>query len=335
MNTTRTLLLTLLFICFACCLSAAERDVALRLGVTVAQGAAHPEMGEMFAGEASATAGNGVVIEMVPFDGPGADAAVWQGLVSGSLDMGLLDARQLATNFPGLRILAEPFLFAEPGAAHAFYLGDGGSRIGEILRNEGIDILGWVLTDPFQFRSAFPMTSADAFSGKRIGVHDENTQLVAALRVLGAVPVPLSGAEPAAVAAAGQMDAVEGDPAALNGDGYPEDWKHLTISNHFFPVWAVCLARSGKGRLPAAALPAFERRVGDGVSAAVGYVAGVNSAASGALMTGGVESSFLPRREIMDLLAPSMMQQQRSADSVLRDILLQLNRPELGGEEAF
>lgn len=233
--------------------TASEPVLRFRMGMAGASGSLPASMIDGFAREMGESSQQRFAVEPVMTSQAGAATQLYQDLVSGTLDMAIIESWALAINFPGLAVLTEPFLFSEP-EVNRFIYGDGAEQAAEAMAPAGIRVLGWLTFPAPVVVSDRPLVAPEDFDRVKIGVTSSNPAVAAAFRSLGAVPMALDTPESgASTLAAGTIEAVEIAPYAITETLFPEEMDTVTRTLHYVPLYAVCMTNTAWGKIPEAA----------------------------------------------------------------------------------
>lgn len=280
--------------------AAEEALLSLRLGVSGVEGETLPGAAEQFAGAMADASGGRVAVETRVDDRPNADVGLWDSLVTGSLDLALIEVREFGRRIPSLAFLGDPFLFPDSAAAERFYLGEGGRKLAELAAKRGIFVIGWIGPGSVQLLADRPLRTAEDFAGLRL-VADENPLIGAAFRALGAETAAMPYAARLATAESGQADAMEAAPEAMLAEGLPASMRHVALTNHYFPFWAVCHTSNLDAKLSGDGAEAFSGALDSGVAAATEHVGMAEYRAMAALRKRDFEVGAPDRRALAEL----------------------------------
>jgi tripartite ATP-independent transporter DctP family solute receptor len=138
-----------------------------------------------------------------------------------------------------------PYLFKDFDHVHRVFDGEVGRDLAAGLEKQGIVLLAWI--DGWGFRNLITtkkeVSQPDHLKGLKIRTIPTPTYL-AALRMMGANPTPMTYGEIYTGLQTGVIDGFEQAPAIVVAERFNEVAKHMTKTRHLFPAMVVCYSKA-------------------------------------------------------------------------------------------
>lgn len=190
-----------------------------------------------------------VVIEIYPNAMLGEETETVEALQKGVVDLATMSTSALTTFIKEYMACDLPFTFQTPEEAHAFYDGE----IGDILfeKTEPIGLIGLAWWE-YGFRNVcngkVPVKSPADMKGLKIRVQNSPVH-IAAMKALGANPVPLGFSEVYTALQQGVIDGWETPPIAIILGRYYEVQKYYSTTGHFYDASPIYISKKTMDKL--------------------------------------------------------------------------------------
>jgi tripartite ATP-independent transporter DctP family solute receptor len=156
-----------------------------------------------------------------------------------------------------------PYLFNDFDHVHRVLDGEVGQDLAAGLEKQGIVLLAWI--DGWGFRNLIttqkPVSRPEHLKGLKIRTIPTPTYL-AALRMMGANPTPMTYGEIYTGLQTGVIDGFEQAPAIVVAERFNEVAKHMTTTRHLFPAMVICYSKAHWDQLSAEDQAAIRRAAG-------------------------------------------------------------------------
>ena len=201
--------------------------------------------------EALASLSDKYTAKIFPQGTLGTEREVYEGLQLGSGASLTVSGTAILNNFDQrIGVVDLPYLFKDFDHVHRVVDGEVGRDLAAGLDKQGIIVLAWI--DGWGFRNL--ITTAKAVKRpedlKGLKIRTIPTPLyIAALRMMGANPTPMTYGEIYTGLQTGVIDGFEQAPAILIAERFYEVAKNLTTTRHLFPAMVVCYSKAHWDRL--------------------------------------------------------------------------------------
>ncbi len=181
----------------------------------------------------------------------GSEREVYEGMQLGSGASVTVSGTAILNNFDQrIGVMDLPYLFKDFDHVHRVVDGEVGRDLVAGLEQQGLIVLAWI--DGWGFREMITTSKAvrrpEDLKGLKIRTIPTPIYL-AALRMMGANPTPMTYGEIYTGLQTGVIDGFEQAPAILIAERFYEVAKNLTMTRHLFPAMVVCYSKAHWDRI--------------------------------------------------------------------------------------
>lgn len=172
----------------------------------------------------------------------GDDTEIAEGMVLGTLQMGITSNAAISSYNPAQNLYALPFLFKDDEEANAFIDSDIAAKMNEGVEDDGLKVLS-VLDGGFRqsLNTKGSIKSMADFSGLKYRVPPMDL-FTDTFKALGANATPMSGAEVFTGLQQGTIDGCEFPIASIHSMQLYTAAKYIDMTNHMFAAWYACVS---------------------------------------------------------------------------------------------
>jgi len=194
-----------------------------------------------------------LTVKIFPQATLGSEREVYEGMQLGSGASVTVSGTAILNNFDQrIGVVDLPYLFKNFEHVHRVFDGEVGRDLAAGLEKQGIVLLAWI--DGWGFRNLIttrkPVSRPEDLKGLKIRTIPAPTYL-AALRMMGANPTPMTYGEIYTGLQTGVIDGFEQAPAIVVAERFNEVAKHITKTRHLFPAMVICYSKAHWDRLGA------------------------------------------------------------------------------------
>jgi tripartite ATP-independent transporter DctP family solute receptor len=203
--------------------------------------------------EALPTLSDRLTVKIFPQATLGSEREVYEGMQLGSGASVTVTGTAILNNFDQrIGVVDLPYLFKDFDHVHRVLDGEVGRDLAAGLEKQGLILLAWI--DGWGFRNLITTQKAvsrpDDLKGLKIRTIPTPIYL-AALRMMGANPTPMTYGEIYTGLQTGVIDGFEQAPAIVVAERFNEVAKHMTKTRHLFPAMVVCYSKAHWDQLSA------------------------------------------------------------------------------------
>lgn len=238
-------------------LGTAQEDVIhLKMAVADADNSAQAEGARCIAREVAKATDGKVQIDVMAGGTLGGERDTVELAMLGGVDIVTCANSVLTQWIPEMSILDQAYLFTNEKQAHAAVDGPVGDLIErEALKRLNLHVIGY---EESGFRNVFskePIEKMSDFKGVKIRTM-QNPYHMAAFESFGALPTAMSASEVFTALQQGTIDACENAICNCLNNGYYEETKNITYTNHAFVYIIVSMSDKAWNRIPEELRPA-------------------------------------------------------------------------------
>jgi tripartite ATP-independent transporter DctP family solute receptor len=223
--------------------AAAQADTrVLRLAHPESPTHPHQVAAEKFKELVEAGTNGELTIEIYGQSQLGGQKEIVQGLRTGSLEVGIVSAGFLASNFPRTQLLDLPFLFSNPEVAATLLDGEVGTALNADLQAAGIKGLGWGWGGYRNLETvSTPVQTPADLAGLRIRIQD-SPLFASMFKAANAIPVPVAFAEVYTSLQQGLLDGLEVPLVSVIGNKLFEVTKYVSLTQHSYNAQPIMMS---------------------------------------------------------------------------------------------
>lgn len=185
-------------------------------------------------------------VKVYPQASLGSEREVYEGLQLGSGAALTVSGTAILNNFDRrIGVMDLPYLWKSYDHIHRVLDGEVGRDLAAGLDKQGIVVLAWV--DGWGWRNLLTTSKAVTKPADLTGLKIRTIptpMYLAALRMMGANPTPMTFGEVYTGLQTGVIDGFEQAPSIVVAERFYEVTKHLTLTKHLFAVMVICCSKA-------------------------------------------------------------------------------------------
>ncbi|MDR1978397.1 MAG: DctP family TRAP transporter solute-binding subunit [Synergistaceae bacterium] len=239
------------FLCLPLSQGAWGAEYVIKVGTIVSE--SHPDfvsLTNVFKPKIEKESGGRVEVQLYPNGQLGGDREMTESVQMGTLTMALPATSILAGFEKKFQVLDLPFLFKDKATGYKALDGELGKTLDDLLPQHGFVNLGYC-ENGFRHvtNNRGPITKPEDLKGMKLRIM-ENPMHIAAFKLLGANPTPMSYGEVYTALQQGTVDGQE-NPIAIVADGkFYEVQKYYSLTGHVFSVIMLLANKDFMDKLP-------------------------------------------------------------------------------------
>lgn len=193
-----------------------------------------------------------LIIEHYPASELGNEAAIYEGVQMGTIEIGTLSCGSLTGFVPELAATTIPFLFKDREEAWKFFDSETADWLAQkVYDTSGVKVMGWAENGLRCFSTSKKQIKSPAdLKGLKIRTQ-QNPTTMAMVTALGGSPQPIDFAELYTALQQGAVDGQENPPSLIYTNGLYEVTPYLTLDYHVYDFLGVFMNEKALNNLPA------------------------------------------------------------------------------------